>query len=55
MWMDLKLFVMSLGQVLPEAVSQRTSHKKSIPWAVAIGLGVVVAFYLDADGKWAGF
>ena len=55
MWMDLKVFVMSLGQVLPEGVSQRTSHKKSIPWAVAIGLGVVVAFYLDADGKWAGF
>jgi prepilin peptidase CpaA len=56
LWMDIKLLVISFGRVLPEGISQRTGDKKkSIPWAVAIGLGVFVAFYLDSEGKWAGF
>ena len=56
LWTDVKLFVLSLGAVLPESISQRTADKKkSLPWAVAIGLGVFAAFYLDSEGKWAGF
>jgi prepilin peptidase CpaA len=55
LWNDLKLFVVSLGHVLPESISQRRDNRKSIPWAIPIGLGVIVAFYVDADGKWAGF
>jgi prepilin peptidase CpaA len=55
LWNDFRLFVVSLGQVLPESVSHRTANTKSIPWAVPIGLGVLVAFYLDPNGRWAGF
>lgn len=55
LWKDVKLMVMSFGRVLPEPVWQRAGESKTIPWAVGIGLGVLVAFYLDRDGKWAGF
>jgi prepilin peptidase CpaA len=55
LWTDLKLLVISLGRVLPEPISARVSENKTIPWAVGIALGVLVALYLDADGKWAGF
>ena len=56
LWLDLKVAVLSLGRVLPESLTQGAIHRnKSIPWGVAIGIGALVAFYLDPNGKWAGF
>jgi prepilin peptidase CpaA len=56
LWLDLKIAVISVGRVMPNSVSQRGGQKKkSIPWGVAIGLGAIIAFYLDSDGRWAGF
>jgi prepilin peptidase CpaA len=56
MWLDFKVAVLSLGRVLPESLTQGTMHrKKSIPLGVAIGIGALVAFYFDPNGKWAGF
>ena len=56
MWLDLKIAIISQGRVMPKAVHQRAQEKKkSVPWGVAIGLGAVVAFYFDPDGRWAGF
>jgi prepilin peptidase CpaA len=56
LWTDLRVAVLSLGQVLPASVTQRTVHaNKAVPWGVAIGLGTLAAVYLDAGGNWAGF
>ena len=56
LWLDLKLAVLSLGQVLPESLTQRPIHRrKSIPFGVAIGIGTLAAFYFDPNGRWAGF
>lgn len=53
LWRDMKLLIISRGQVLPEPVAER--QKNSIPWAVAIAMGALIGLYLDPDGKWAGF
>jgi len=56
LWLDVKIAMMSHGRVMPKAVHQRVQErKKSVPWAVAIGLGACAAYYLDFDGRWAGF
>jgi len=52
LWLDLKLFFMSRGAVLPQVVGERHSN---FPLGVAIGLGTLTAVYVDPDGKWAGF
>jgi prepilin peptidase CpaA len=54
-WTDVKLAVLSLGSIMPEPVTERTIVNASIPFGVAIGLGTLVALYLDPNGKWAGF
>jgi prepilin peptidase CpaA len=54
-WADVKLAVLSLGSIMPEPVTERTIVNASIPFGVAIGLGTLVALYLDPNGKWAGF
>ena len=53
-WWDLKVLVASRGAVLPESVGKQ-SRGDTLPYGVAIGLGTLVAFYLDPVGEWAGF
>jgi len=53
-WWDLKVLVASRGAVLPESVGKQ-SRVDTVPYGVAIGLGTLVAFYLDPVGEWAGF
>ena len=31
------------------------TNRQGVPWGVGIGLGTVVAHYLDPTGRWAGF
>lgn len=55
-WNELKLLIMSRGAVWPERLNHRVSKgARSIPFGVAIGLGTLVAVYLDPRGEWAGF
>ncbi len=55
-WNELKLLIMSRGAVWPEMLNHRVSKgARSIPFGVAIGLGTLVAVYLDPRGEWAGF
>ena len=55
-WLECKLAILTLGRVLPQAVAPRASKgSQTIPWGVAIGAGTIVAYYVDAQGKWAGF
>ena len=52
LWLDLKLFLVSRGGVAPgPAIGTRSC----VPLGVAIGLGTLIAFYLDPGGRWAGF
>ena len=55
-WLECKLAILTLGRVLPQAVAPRASKgSQTIPWGVAIGAGTIVAYYVDSQGKWAGF
>jgi prepilin peptidase CpaA len=55
-WLDLKVAVLSMGQVLPDPVQKRTrEHGDSVPWGVAFAAGTIIAYYLDPSGRWAGF
>ncbi len=56
-WEDIKLLVGGRGRTLPESVNDRALKKAAgtVPYGVAIGLGALVAFYLDPNGEWAGF
>ena len=55
-WRDIKLVVMSRGQVLPATVTERVAAgNHAVPYGVAIALGALVAFNGDPNGKWAGF
>jgi prepilin peptidase CpaA len=55
-WYGFKLMMMSGGRVLPDRVSERAlKGARTLPYGVAIGLGTLVAFYLDPRGEWAGF
>jgi prepilin peptidase CpaA len=56
MWLDLRLAVVSLGNVLPKPVQQRTVNRgESVPWGVAFAAGTIIAYYFDRSGEWAGF
>ncbi|MGH7771573.1 MAG: A24 family peptidase [Candidatus Binatia bacterium] len=53
---DFKLMIMSRGAVLPDTVNERRMKgARTVPYGVAIGLGTLVAFYVDPRGEWAGF
>ena len=56
LWTDLKLAVLSLGQVVPDPVNKRsTGRGQSVPWGVAFAIGTIIAYYFDHTGQWAGF
>ena len=55
-WLDIKVAIVTMGQVLPEPVQKRTSaHGDSVPWGVAFAAGTIIAYYVDPTGQWAGF
>jgi prepilin peptidase CpaA len=56
MWQDIKVLVASQGKILPEGISAKSRQgAHTIPYGVAIALGTLVAFYIDPEGRWAGF
>jgi prepilin peptidase CpaA len=55
-WLDIKTAVLSMGHVLPDPVYTRHREGKgSVPWGVAFAAGTIIAYYLDPNGRWAGF
>jgi prepilin peptidase CpaA len=55
-WTDIKNVVFSYGHVLPDPVYARNSHGgASVPWGVAFAAGMIIAYYIDPTGRWAGF
>jgi len=55
-WLDVKIAIVSGGNVIPEPVRDRVAHRdESIPWGVAFAVGSLIAYYLDPQGQWAGF
>ncbi len=54
LWLDVKLTLLSMGQVIPEPVHKR-AHGSSVPWGVAFSVGTIIAYYFDRTGEWAGF
>lgn len=56
LWMDFKIAVLSLGQVIPDPVHIRSEKRGgSVPWGVAFAIGTIIAYYFDHTGQWAGF
>lgn len=55
-WLDVKIAIVSGGNVVPEPVRNRVAHRdESIPWGVAFAAGSLIAYYLDPKGYIAGF
>lgn len=55
-WTDFKLFFLSRGSVLPDAITEKVSKgARVIPYGVAIALATLIAYYGDPHGEWAGF
>lgn len=55
-WLDVKIAFISVGEIFPEPVRKRLLHPdESIPWGVAFAAGALIAYYVDPNGKWAGF
>ena len=55
-WLDVKIAVLSGGNIVPEPVRNRVAHRdESIPWGVAFAMGSLIAYYLDPEGHFAGF
>ena len=55
-WLDLRLLISTHGSVVPQGTGMESSvARHTVPYGVAIGLGTLVAFFLDARGYWAGF
>jgi prepilin peptidase CpaA len=55
-WTDFKLFFLSRGSVLPDAITEKVSKGTCvIPYGVAIALATLIAYYGDPHGEWAGF
>lgn len=55
-WTNVKTAIISMGQILPEPVSIQARHNGgSVPWGVAFAAGTIFAYYVDHNGRWAGF
>lgn len=55
-WLDVKIAIISGGNLVPEPVQNRVAHRdESIPWGVAFAVGTLIAYYIDPKGQWAGF
>ena len=55
-WLDVKIAIISLGEIIPPPVRERVAKRdESVPWGVAFAVGSLIAYYLDPDGQWAGF
>jgi len=56
-WLDFKVAVLSMGNVLPDPVvrTKMGVRSKSVPWGVAFAAGTLMAYYVDPSGRWAGF
>ncbi|HWO40274.1 MAG TPA: prepilin peptidase [Candidatus Eisenbacteria bacterium] len=56
MWTDFRLAIASFGHIFPEHVTtSQAKQRHYMPWAVALGAGTIIAYYLDPQGRWAGF
>jgi prepilin peptidase CpaA len=50
------LGLLTFGRAQAESANAWTArNREGVPWGVGIGLGTVVAYYLDPAGRWAGF
>jgi prepilin peptidase CpaA len=54
-WLDIKVAILSMGQVLPKQTLRSREHSDSVPWGVAFAAGTIIAYYVDPNGQWAGF
>jgi prepilin peptidase CpaA len=55
-WAGVKTAIISMGHILPEPVSITTQgNRGSVPWGVAFAAGTILAYYVDRDGRFAGF
>lgn len=55
-WLDVKIAIISMGRIIPPPVRERVAKRdESVPWGVAFAAGSLIAYYLDPDGKLAGF
>jgi prepilin peptidase CpaA len=54
-WLDIKVAILSMGQVLPKPVQRTRVQGDSVPWGVAFAAGTIIAYYVDPNGQWAGF
>ena len=54
-WLDIKVAILSMGQVLPKSVQGPRERGDSVPWGVAFAAGTIIAYYVDPKGQWAGF
>lgn len=56
LWPDIKIAVLSFGNVLPDPVYVQNAKKgASVPWGVAFAAGTIIAYYVDPSGQWSGF
>jgi prepilin peptidase CpaA len=50
------LVLLTFGWAQAESLNaSRVRGRQGVPWGVGIGLGTMVAYYLDPAGRWAGF
>jgi len=50
------LVLLTFGRAHVRSANAPTAlNRQGVPWGVGIGLGTVVAYYLDPAGRWAGF
>lgn len=50
------LVLLTFGHAPAESNDAPTArNRQGVPWGVGIGMGTVVAYYLDPVGRWAGF
>ena len=55
-WLNIKIAILSMGSVLPDPVHVKTHEGGgSVPWGVAFAAGMIIAYYFDSTGRWAGF
>jgi len=55
-WLEIKTAVLSMGHVLPDPVfACQRAGGGSVPWGVAFAAGMIIAYYIDPNGQWAGF